>query len=436
MKRILQALLLLLISSCSSYQAESEEESPVSTSPVPVTLKVRSNSPESLSYPISVFIFHKNGQLIHQSEIQSASTPFKVQLSPGEYRLSAFSGLNSEQYERPKEPSATSVITPVNHAPNPTPLQHGQSSFILEKKTELSIHLAYIVSSLEFKFHQIPEDATEVKVGISPVSKGYSFDGTYTNDKQSYTLSCKRIEDSWEAGPVYTFPSSHAQTTLTLYIQRPSGTETLSYTYQYQLQPAQPYRFSGTYQGSFDLSGIFEIEGWKPGIDVEFDFVENGKENPLEPEGPTEEDSSIAYADHLPIQGEFWNDFYVWKAEPINGYAVKATLISPQQWFNVLASEGQDLLSSYKVNGYTNWRVFTKEEARSFYSDYGNQLPQLNQQLRSHGQDEFYFYEGERYLCDECRYTFNLYGNMSIRKAGEKTKYYLRGIKTLIVKKR
>ena len=447
MKKLLQILLMLLVASCSSYLTEDEEngiDENIGKGAYPVTLNVRSGSSGSVEYPINVYVFNQSGKLVEQSVVESPETPFETRLSPGEYTLSAFSGLNNTDYMLPKELSASSIIQPKEGRLCPTPLQHGYCSFKLDRKKSLSIHLAYIVSSLEFKINKIPADASAVEVSVSPVSQGYSMEGEYTNDKQTCSTACHLEGSTWEAGPLYIFPSKSPQSVLSITITRPSGEETLSYSYQYQLQPAQPYRFSGNYNESIGLDGTFEIEGWKPGIDVSFDFTEEGTANKddteddsgnhKDPENGGEGNSSTLVSSTLPEAGKFWQDLYVWKAEKLSENEVKATVLSPKLWFKILAADAPGLLDEYEVDGLSDWRVFTKEEAREFYEEFNTNLVELNKLLTDKGQDEFYFYNGERYFCDDFQSTFNLNGKLLVRNAGQKTEYYMRGIKTVIVR--
>ena len=449
MTKIVQFLMLFLLVSCSNYLAEPEEETESNLDeptekgdPVPINFKVRGNSEGDINYPIDIFIFNKSGKLIKEHKIENAQGTFNLQLFPGQYHLSAFAGLNSESYTLPKEIIAGSSIVLPENLLCPTPLQNGQSAFKLEKKTELSINLSYVVSSLEFKFNKVPADATGIEVSIYPVSQGYSLSGDYTKGRQTCNISCHLEGNTWVAGPVYTLPSESSKTTLTISVQRPSGTETFSYNYHCQLEAAQPYRFSGNYREAINISGIFEASGWKPGIDVEFDFVEEGEENipddPSVPSNPEEEenlgDLPVFSETALPKEGDFWQGCYVWEATNINENEVRIKLLSPQQWFNILASEGNEILKEYKVGSLTEWRVFTSDEARSFYSRYGSNLAALNKLLGDKGQDNFFFYNDERYLCNNCESTFNLYGKQRVLKAGTKTKYYLRGVKSVIVK--
>lgn len=95
------------------------------------------------------------------------------------------------------------------------------------------------------------------------------------------------------------------------------------------------------------LGGHSQIEGWTPEVSVEFPFEnmtqEEGWEDP-KPEQPdkgetggsgdtvTDEDTEVITATQLPESESIWGPFFVWKAEPLSGEAVVATLVSPRQW--------------------------------------------------------------------------------------------------------
>ena len=437
MKKFFLLCLIAFVSSCSNYLTEEEEdginpnESPETQPIIPMTLKVRSSSQETISFPIQIYLFNHSGKMVKQCEITASTSNLDIKLPADNYELTAFAGLSSNQYPNQENLSLSSLIETEKCKPCPKPIQHGHCSFKLEKKMELSIHLSYIVTSLEFAFKGIPTDATSVEVGVSPTSYAYSLGGTYSNDNYMSRISCQQINEEWVAGPVYVLPSNNGSTMLTLSIERPSGEESLSYTYSSQLEPAQPYKFSGKYNEGISLGGKFEVDGWKPGIEVDFDFSENGQEEiPNQPDGDEQEvPSSTIYCDVLPQSGEFWNDFYVWKSEKISEREVSALLISKKQWFNLLAVNGPDYLNNYKDMQLSNWRVFTKEEAKEFNLQFTNKLPGLNAELRKHNQDELYFYKNERYLCDECRSAFNLNGNCAVRAVGQKQTYYMRALK-------
>lgn len=452
MKKLCYFWMLIMLASCSNYLLEEEEEAMQENLGIPLTLNVRSGSDGSeVTYPIDVFIFDESGNLVNESIIESKENPLDVHLSAGNYTLSAFTGLDKSFYTIPKSiTNKTSIVLPKDQACK-TALQHGGCSFHIDKKTTVSVHLSYIVTSLEFKFTNVPSDATSVEVGVSPSSTGFTLNGDYNSESAITRTVCQRQGDYWTAGPLYILPSQSDKTRLTLTVDRPSGSETLSYTYTSQLQAAQPYRFSGKYNEGVNLNGTFEVEGWKPGIDVVFDFTENGEQEGGNDEPgdngekggnedvggnddpgiqePTNTEIPTLYCSNIPAAGEFWNGFYVWKCNKETSTTANAILLSKTQWFNILASDGLALLDEYVDANLSHWRIFTKEEAHEFNEEFANTITTLNKLLRENDQDEFYFYNKERYLCDDCKSAFNVSGKISLRAAGKTTKYYMRGIK-------
>ena len=443
-------MLLCILSSCSNYLVEEEEDSDPTESMenIPVTLNVRSGSPNvDIAYPINVYIFNESGNLVREDVINKSRAPLDIKLSKGNYTLSAFTGLNHSDYSYPKELSQSTTITHREGEPCKTALQYGTSSFHLEKKTDLSIHMEYVVTSLEFKFSQVPADVTNVSISISPTSQGIQMNGKYTNDGSSTRLTCQKQGDLWVAGPVYILPSQGAKTVLTLEVGKPDGNQNLSYSYTSQLQPAQPYRFSGKYSEGIKLNGNFECDGWKPGIDVEFDFSEEGEQGgenqPNQPGGndnpgggdndgnvePGSNGLPTITCSSLPSAGDFWKDFYVWKSNITSNNTATAILLSKKQWFNIQAENGMNLLSEYVDESLENWRVFTSDEAKEFNLEFSSTMNLLNGKLRAHDQDEFYYYNKERYLCNNCKSAFYVWGKLTLRPAGKNTQYYMRGLK-------
>ena len=194
------------------------------------------------------------------------------------------------------------------------------------------------------------------------------------------------------------------------------------------LQPSQPYRFTGTFQDGISMGSTFEIEGWKPGLDISF----NLNEETTEEEENNDDTETILRAPELPIAEKIWGYFYVWKVEPVSETEVIATLISPDQWY-VLAADAPGIIEEYSIDHLDNWRVFTAEEAKEFKSQYFEKTAELNKYLADNYFDRFYTNDGARYLCENYTKTFSFSNNI-VKEAGETVKYYLRGVKIVRVK--
>lgn len=144
------------------------------------------------------------------------------------------------------------------------------------------------------------------------------------------------------------------------------------------------------------LGGHSQIEGWTPEVSVEFPFEnmtqEEGWEDP-KPEQPdkgetggsgdtvTDEDTEVITATQLPESESIWGPFFVWKAEPLSGEAVVATLVSPRQWL-VKKAEAASICTSYEEDGIRGWRTFTTEEAKEFREQYSSTIVSLSEMLR------------------------------------------------------
>ena len=180
---LFSVFLILLSAACSGYMPDEDEEtSATETSECHLQLAVRSTDEVKINYPLSVFLFDDTGELVLQTEVSDAETPFTHSLNKGEYILSAFSGLSEDDFTLPLEPLSTSYLSIKEPMNSRLPLMSGQSRIQLKQPTEVTLTLSYVVSALQFSFTGIPADATEVSLQVSPVSTGYSFDGNYKEE--------------------------------------------------------------------------------------------------------------------------------------------------------------------------------------------------------------------------------------------------------------
>jgi hypothetical protein len=91
------------------------------------------------------------------------------------------------------------------------------------------------------------------------------------------------------------------------------------------------------------------------------------------------------------------------------------------------------LLSGYSVNGISGWRLPTHDEAAILKARFsGNNRLELNKLIEEYDSDLWHIDGNERYLCmkENLYYSFKFAGSTSITKAGEKTVYYVRLVKT------
>lgn len=440
MKNILLLSLCIMLAACSKQTIKTEEYNQKNDLAINISVRSSDTGTDDEYYPINVFIFNEKGEYISRQEVSKEKKAFSTKLKAGNYSISAFSGLDNSEYSYPESPVYDDVIEMKNSYSLNNALMSGHKDIELTEISDITIPVKYCVSSLSFSFSEVPEDATGVSLSISPLSNGYTFSGNYSGIAPKVEIDCTKKNELWEAGPVYIFPSDNSNISLTVSVDSEKGTEISKYTYDKSLNPSVPYNFKGKYNGGITVNVGFEIEGWKPETDVSYDLVPGGTtEGGDTEENPNTEETDIptVYSDYLPEPNSIWKSFYVWTTEEISSTEIEALIIAPKQWPNILAKETNDILGDYEQDGLSNWRTFTEEEARAFYKAFpgsSNELGALNKLLSDNGHNYFYCYDGERYLCRNAEYSFNLDGNLRITQVGDQTTYYLRPVKTIKIK--
>lgn len=435
----------IIFTACSKQAIEMENNNLTDNFPVNISVRSSETGFEDEYFPISLYIFNKEGECISRQEITKEKKTFSTKLKAGNYSLSAFSGLDNSEYTFPESPVYDDAIEMKNSYSKTHPLMSGHHDINLSQSSDVTIPIEYCVTAVSFSFSDVPTDATGVTLSISPLSNGYTFSGRYTGNTSKTEVECTFTDGLWKAGPIYIFPSEANNVLLSISVNSDTGTETFNYTYKNRLNPAVPYNFKGKYNGGFTVNVGFDIEGWQPGIDVDFDLVpgentEGGDTGENPDSGETE--VPTVYSDYLPEPNSIWKSFYVWTTKEISSTEIEALIITPDQWPKILAKDAQATLEWYEKDGLSNWRTFTEEEARAFHKAFpgtSEAFEDLNWLLYENNHSQFYCFNKERYLCRNLEYTFNLVdvsssGTLIIRQAGDKTGYYLRPVKTIKIK--
>lgn len=432
-----------LLCACGEYQLEDGASADGADEAVPYTFHVvtRSDNNAQINYPLTLFLFDAQNQCIQQETIDDASVSYSNTLPSGEYTLILLSGISGNGYDIPFDLAPDSYISFKDRNFAQTPIQMAQAHIALTKSTSVQMTLSYVVASVSFILNDVPVEATGVTVQVSPVSSSITLSGNYKDDNQVCRIPCTKDGDQWVSDTVYLFPGESSSTHMSVQIELPDGDKAYGYTYQSSLLPAYPYQFTGNYKDGITLNGEFQAEGWYPAVDVEFGMSEiipdEGEENPGGSDDSGTDlpaDGTDTYwVDKMPEEEEIWESFYVWKITSLSATESEAVIIASEQKYDT-ALALQSLLGSYRENGIGDWRVFTKEEARLFRSQYMNSLINLNSFLRSNGHDPFYDGDEDRYLCDDCSSSFSFVANTTISKVGTKRSYYLRPVKEVRLK--
>ena len=429
-----------LICACGEYTLEEESDEGKTPQDVPHTVQIvtRSENNAQINYPLSLFLFDEEGKCIQEETIPNESTPYSNNLPEGKYTLVLLSGISEEEYVIPFDFTPESFICFREGDFAHQPIQMASAQVNLTQSTSVQMTLSYAVSSINFIINDVPDEATQVNVNLSPVSSGISFTGNYNDNKQSCLIPCSRKGEQWISETVYILPAESSATRLSIQVELPDENKAYGYTYQSALKPGYPYQFTGNYKDGITLNGVFQAKGWHTAVDVEFGISETIPDESDEDEpnpGETEETDPIYPAGtgsyqvtELPEAEDIWMNFYVWETKSISETECEAIIISPEQW-EILAAEGEASLIDYEIDGIGDWRVFTKEEAKDFCSQYYD-LYDLNVFLQENGQAPFFNDEDDRYLCNNCLHSF-AFGSSTISAVGEKRTYYLRPVKTV-----
>lgn len=432
-------LFMLLLTSCSKYTIEDG-----SGSSMDVNIKFQKNAAGEafdMEYPVRVFCTDAAGKNIIDKTFRQGDE-MKLSLAEGEYGINAFVGMDEGCYMLKNGIDGKQIVAMKDSSMSDKALRAAHTTLQIDKQTDVNMVPAYVVASAEVEFTNIPSGVKSVSVSVSPVYSGYNISGGYAEDTQSGMIQCYEKDGKWISDQKFFFPVEKRKTTVSVSIDRGDKVDNYSYTMINGLQPGQPYKFTGGYEGDggdsgngLNMDGEFQISGWNMEEEIVLD---------LEDETPVEggEDGDVDIPDYeietflvesIPNADVIWGPFYVWKAKEQSENEAIVTIISPDQWFRKFAKgEAIQILKNYDIDGMTVWRTFTKTEAEEFHKDFSTDLNGLNSFLEENGHN--IFYTENRYLCENGEYAFNIFGSTNIRPVGTTVKYYLRPIKTIRLK--
>ena len=209
-------------------------------------------------------------------------------------------------------------------------------------------------------------------------------------------------------------------------MKRKDGQEvTYGYTWKDRPKANQPYHLLGDYSDGLALNGTFVVTGWNEAEDVSFEFGANVKQE-------DKKDDSELDLSSLPEVGNIWNGSIVADVGEADENGVDILLMSLDEWA-IYTSQIEELVSGYSVNGISGWRIPTYDEAKYLQNSYsGENRLSLNERIAAYDDDCVELDGEERYLCNKSGvyYTFVFAGGRVISKAGDKTAYYARLVKT------
>ena len=398
-----------------------------------LNVETRSVENDTIPYPMSLYAFSSSGECIANQTIESEDDDMQLRLPSGKYRIVAVAGY-SKGYVMPSAKSwEDEIVLSADQFPE-TPLMMGMAEIDLDSETanELEIVLSYSVAAVDVILSGSPSEVTGVEVKASPFYASMNFKGEYKESDYSMDMVCSLdTVNRWVSKTQYVFPGSGEETVFSIAFTMKDGTKsTYGYVWKNSLSANQPYHLKGSYSGNLMLDGTFGITGWKESENIDFQF---GSTNESGGGG----NGSNTDPSDLPEVGRFWNGTLVADVGETDDDGTDVLLVSLDEWA-VLTSEANEAASDYSVNGISEWRLPTYEEAQLLKNAFsGDKRLSLNERIAEYSSGLVGLSESERYLClkaDEF-YSFAFAVGTNISMAGEKKTYRVRLVKSYRIKR-
>lgn len=421
---LLTATICILFVSCQKFP---EDNDSLSESETPVIIKTRSVGSTSINYPLYLYAFNDTGKCAASQTIESADEPMELSLANGSYRIVAVSG-TSESYDIPENPTTDDVIT--LNGSSETPLMIGKADITIENTEEatLNITLAYAVAAVNVSLENLPSNVSAVRFSLSPLYSTLSLGGEYGGTSIKMETDCKLdTSNVWSSKTAYIFPGKDKETVFSIVLIKKDGSSnTYGYTYAGTPEIGRPFNITGNYSGGITISGNVIGSDWGAPIEVNFDF---GATSQTEKEENEETSTELS---ELPEVGSIWNGSIVAAINKSDEKEAELFLLSLEEW-DVKTSQIKEVTDSYEVNGMSNWRLPTYEEALVLRNNYsGDGRITLNDRIKEYDNSLYGLDGEERYLCnkDGTYYSFIFSGETTISPAGTQRSYYVRLVRT------
>ena len=436
-KWLLVAAVCLFCSACQTLVVEDVSVGEEGT----LRVKARSVEGEEMVYPLSLYAFSEAGDCVASLTVVDADESIRLNLPAGTYKIVSLAGY-SDDYDLPNQPKVDDVVRMVGNAGAETPMMIGKADVTVgaHKESRLEMALSYAVAAIDVVLSGVPSDVASVSVTFSSLYSSMRMKGDYVDADYTLNLDCSlHTDNQWKTQTKYVFPGSGAETTLSIRMKFESGEEVIhGYVWRGAPEAGKPYHFQGTYSDGFILNGNFVISGWSEAEDVEFTF--GSVSLPDDGKNEDEEEDSDMEVSELPEIGTIWNGTIVADIIDSDESGAELLLMSLDEW-DATASEVKDAAFDYVVNGISDWRLPTHEEAAILRSRFsGDALDELNERILAYDPELYELADGEkeRYLClkNGGVYSFQFRAGTSTSVAGEKRSYYVRLVKTCRVKRK
>lgn len=458
------SVLACLAVSCQKYNFEDEsEEGVLNEKSTVVKVRTRGSGDVQLEYPVFIYVFSQNGNLLDTQKIGSSSEQMSVRVPMGEESHIVALSADESVYEIPSSPQLSSVVTmkSVTSEDGQTasagkgyvvshPLQMGCADISpTSQNAAVTIQLSYQMASINAELHCMPASCPKVSIKVSKSGGGLCLNGSFT-ESTGVVIPLSRQEGSdetWVSDEVYIFPTMGTQTTFTIMYSGDDGEEYASVNYMALLKAGTPYKLNGTFSdGNLEVSGNILPADWGQAVSLNFGFS-SSTPTEITPEGDESEDESQEETVELPSVASEWNGHLVAAVEENGDGTASVMLVSREDWGSMTSAKNEstevfDIEDEYVEDGLGEWHIPTQDEARVLRSAYLGLTDEFDAIMEETGVTPFTLTDEKgsniRYLCDDASMTYSMKaGNSynSIKEAGATVKtYHLRLVKNVSLK--
>ncbi|MDR1645559.1 MAG: FimB/Mfa2 family fimbrial subunit [Tannerellaceae bacterium] len=416
-----------LFSSCEQPFIESQKSE--------VSVITRSNPDETCDlFPIQVYAFYPDGECVDHQILESADDSLFFTLPPENYTFYALAGVSADRYTLPNV-STASTFYPLELKDQTTghaEIGTARADIVVSngEKGSLELVITRVVAKIDASVFDLPENITNVVMSFNPVETQLLLDGTFDEDPEKkelcFTLTEKNPGEWHTTDSVFVFPSK-ANITIGILLTEAEGKKRkYSYNASFKIKANYKYEINATYKaGSPDLSGVIKGTDWDGEEEYAFDFGE-GESASAGSESSGSESSYVA--------GGFYNeDCYILHVEEITEGRAILTLLSPSSSSGMYPDNLKENIGKLDAGGFSDWQMFSEEDARMVNQLCNEGLEEMNNLLDSHDVPTFQSSEKYLYEKDGTIKAFALTGTFKSEIAVPSKRYYIRGVKKIIV---
>lgn len=473
---IVLATFVILVSSC-FHEKNTDELAQMQQDKMDCSLSVftKASAQSTLIFPMHIFAFGDDGQLVSKLIVHSAEDEIRLALSSDNQFHIVVVAAEEDRYSLPDNPTYSSVINIVNgfarELEKQTPDNESTASLMMGEavvfttKQTASVHilLHHVLTAMCFDLYKMPAAVSGVSLTIDAPASGITLAGNYKGSN-AVCIPCREVkiegEDAfWTSDLLYFFPTQGDRTNFTVSYTDNSGLHHSSATYRGTLQAATPYHISATFQDGIPISltGTVSPGEWNSIQKLTFGVGEGLTSDVTTDDGntPSIDNSNTIDVNQLPQLYSLWENHIVMAFLNSDGIAfdqehlaeateVSALLLALSDFEDVpsaYASKDQNLwetlCNNYCEYELAEWKLPTEEQARILAKAYIENSKQIDDLIAGcPGAANIVTSTGSknvRYLCDNGFKTFSMGKNL-VMTAGATVKYRVRPVNTVRMK--